>query len=321
MNKSTSQIIGRFAPSPSGRMHLGNAFSALIAWSSARSQGGRMVMRIEDLDPRTQDPQKARLVLDDLRWLGLDWDEGPYYQSERQNYYLDAIAQLDNKGLTYPCFCTRSELHAASAPHASDGTYIYQGTCRHLNAQEIAEKSLQRPPAKRLVVPERSDPNGTFDYDDLGYGHQHEILADDCGDFLIRRSDGVIAYQLAVVVDDSLMGVNEVVRGHDLLASSARQSYIARLLGFEPPRYGHVPLLVAPDGRRLSKRDGDLDLGALRARGIRPEQVIGSLAHAIDLAEAGEELTATQFVERFSWEAIRMHVADVAVDDSFILGR
>ena len=163
--------------------------------------------------------------------------------------------------------------------------------------------------------------NGTFDYDDLGYGHQHEILADDCGDFLIRRSDGVIAYQLAVVVDDSLMGVNEVVRGHDLLASSARQSYIARLLGFEPPRYGHVPLLVAPDGRRLSKRDGDLDLGVLRARGIHPEQVIGSLAHAIDLAEAGEELTATQFVERFSWEAIRMHVADVAVDDSFILGR
>lgn len=313
MGTNEKQIVGRFAPSPSGRMHLGNAFAALVAWASSRSAGGRMVLRIEDLDPRAKDAERARLVIEDLAWLGLDWDEGPYYQSERIGLYDDAIGRLAARGLTYPCFCTRSELHAASAPHASDGTYVYRGTCRNLTEREVAEKCLARPAATRLRVPEANDPSGTIAFEDYAYGPQLEVLAQDCGDFLVRRSDGVIAYQLAVVVDDCLMGVNQVVRGHDLLSSSARQIYLARLLGFEPPRYGHVPLLVAADGRRLAKRDHDMDLGALREAGVRPEEIVGRMARTLDLAEDGETLDAPEFARRFSWQAIRNHQGDVTV--------
>ena len=247
-------VRGRFAPTPSGRMHLGNVFSALMAWLSVRSVGGTLVLRIEDLDPRAQRREVAELLMRDLEWLGLTWDEGPYFQSERTVIYRAAVDKLTAQGLTYPCFCTRAELHAASAPHASDGTYLYQGTCRNLSAEEIARRAALRPPAMRLKVPPASDPAGTITWTDLAFGPQTEVLARECGDFLVRRSDGVFAYQLAVVVDDCLMGVNQVVRGSDLLGSSARQTYLARLLGYEPPTFGHVPLLVAPDGRRLSKR-------------------------------------------------------------------
>ncbi len=182
-----------------------------------------MVLRIEDLDPRAQDRSVARLLMDDLTWLGLDWDEGPYFQSERGDLYADAIEHLGEQGLTYPCFCTRSELHAATAPHASDGTYVYQGTCRNLSPEEVARKSMVRRPATRLRVPDEDDPAGTVTFDDVVYGRCSEMLARECGDFLVRRSDGVVAYQLAVVVDDALMGVTQVVRGHDLLGSAPRQ--------------------------------------------------------------------------------------------------
>ena len=181
-----------------------------------------MVLRIEDLDPRAQDRSVARLLMDDLTWLGLDWDEGPYFQSERGDLYADAIERLGEQGLTYPCFCTRSELHAATAPHASDGTYVYQGTCRNLSPEEVARKSMVRRPATRLRVPDEDDPAGTVTFDDVVYGRCSEMLARECGDFLVRRSDGVVAYQLAVVVDDALMGVTQVVRGHDLLGSAPR---------------------------------------------------------------------------------------------------
>ena len=313
MSETTQQITGRFAPSPSGRMHLGNAFSSLVAWASARSTGGRMVLRIEDLDPRTKDPELARQIIDDLAWLGLDWDEGPIRQSDRGEVYLEALERLKGLGLTYPCFCTRAELHAASAPHASDGVYIYQGTCRGLSEEQIAMRLETRPAATRLKVPEPAEELGAIDFDDLGWGPQHEVLARDCGDFLVRRSDGVIAYQLAVVVDDCLMGVNQVVRGRDLLSSSARQIYIAHLLGFTPPTYGHVPLLVAPDGRRLAKRDRDCDLGALREAGETPEKIIGRLAEPLGLAERGEPVSAQEFVERFSWDAVRSHRDDIVI--------
>lgn len=308
-------VVGRLAPTPSGRMHLGNAFSALMAWASARSQQGRMVLRIEDLDPRAQDPEAARLIVDDLRWLGLDWDEGPYYQSRRGEVYGEAIARLGQMGLTYPCFCTRSELHAATAPHASDGTYVYQGTCRDLSPQEVARRSLERPPATRLRVPDEGDPAGVVAFDDLAFGPQREVLGRDCGDFLVRRSDGVVAYQLAVVVDDGLMGVTQVVRGRDLLGSVARQAYLARLLGFEPPAHGHVPLLVAPDGRRLSKRERDLDLGALRGAGVPPARLVGWLASQVGLAEPGEELATDEVARRFSWDTVRAHRGDIVVDE------
>lgn len=312
------QVVGRFAPSPSGRMHLGNAFSALIAWLSARSAGGRMVLRIEDLDPRSNSRERAETLTDDLTWLGLDWDEGPYYQSERLSVYAEAVARLGEMGLTYPCFCTRAELHAASAPHASDGTYLYAGTCRGLSADVIRERSSARPPATRLVVPREDDPAGTVEWLDLGFGPQREVLARECGDFLVRRSDGVYAYQLAVVVDDCLMGVNQVVRGCDLLGSSARQTYLARLLGFEPPSFGHVPLLVAPDGRRLSKRDRDLDLGALRERGVAPEHVVGALAAAAGLVPAGTNAQPTELLGDFSWAKIAAHRGDIVVKEDFL---
>lgn len=299
-------------------MHAGNVFSALMAWLSVRSAGGRLVLRIEDLDPRAQNRHAADLLMQDLDWLGLDWDEGPYYQSDRQDIYLRELAKLKDMGITYPCFCTRAELHAATAPHASDGTYIYQGTCRHLTPEQVAQKSKVRPPATRLRVPDATDPRGTYSFVDRVYGPQAEVLARECGDFLIQRSDGVIAYQLAVVVDDGLMGVNEVVRGHDLLGSSPRQMYLQDLLGFPRPDYAHVPLLVATDGRRLSKRDMDLDLGALRERLQGPGAVIGSLAALVGLAERGEEVLPEELVSRFSWEKIAAHRQNIVASQEFL---
>ena len=301
-------------------MHLGNAFAALVAWLSARAAGGEMVLRIEDLDPRAANRARAELLIEDLRWLGLDWDEGPYWQSERGEFYAQALARLADAGLTYPCFCTRAELHAASAPHASDGTPVYAGTCRGLSADEVALRSAVRPPATRLRVPDADDPAGTIEFRDLAYGPQREVLARECGDFLVRRSDGVVAYQLAVVVDDALMGVTQVVRGRDLLGSCARQVYLGRLLGFEAPEYGHAPLLVAPDGRRLAKREKDLDLGALRARGIRPERVVGALARTAGLAEPGWEGSAAELVPLFSWDKIAAHRDDIVVNDALLAG-
>lgn len=306
-------VVGRFAPTPSGRMHAGNVFAALMAWLGVRSAGGRMVLRIEDLDVRAHKPENTRLLLDDLRWLGLDWDEGPYYQSRRSEVYEQALRVLDEDGLLYPCFCTRAELHVATAPHASDGTYLYAGTCRSLSPAEVARRAAVRPPALRLRVPEEGDPAGDIAFDDLVFGPQREVLAREVGDFIVRRSDGVMAYQLAVVVDDALMGVNQVVRGHDLLASSARQIYLQRLLGYDQPTYAHVPLLVAPDGRRLSKRDRDLDLGEIRAHDAGPERLLGRLAAAVGLAEKGESVSADGLVERFSWERVRTHMHEAIV--------
>ena len=307
---------GRFAPTPSGRMHLGNAFSALVAWLSARAGGGEMVLRIEDLDPRAQRPGVAETLIDDLAWLGLTWDEGPVFQSARSEVYARALERL---GLLSPCFCTRADLRAASAPHAADGALVYPGTCRGIPPEEVERRSSLRPPSLRLRVPGEDDPAGTIEFCDLAYGPRREVLARDCGDFLVRRSDGVVAYQLAVVVDDALMGVTQVVRGHDLLPSCARQSYLALLLGWKPPCYGHVPLLVAPGGRRLAKRDRDLDLGALRSRGVAPERIVGALARAAGLIDDEVDLTPAELVGTFSWEKIAAHREDIVVDDEFRL--
>ena len=315
-------VRGRFAPTPSGRMHLGNVFSARMAWLSVRSAGGTLVLRIEDLDPRAQRREVAELLMRDLEWLGLTWDEGPYFQSKRTAIYQAAVDKLAAQGLTYPCFCTRAELHAASAPHASDGTYLYQGTCRDLSAEEIARKAAVRPPATRLKVPPISDPAGTITWTDLAFGPQTEVLAQECGDFLVRRSDDIFAYQLAVVVDDCLMGVNQVVRGADLLGSSARQTYLARLLGYEPPMFGHVPLLVAHDGRRLSKRDHDLDLGSLREAGLSSGRIIGALASTAGLVPAGTVATPEDLIPAFSWQKLADRIAskgeDIVVTDGFL---
>ncbi|MDB1875398.1 tRNA glutamyl-Q(34) synthetase GluQRS [Collinsella aerofaciens] len=307
-------IVGRFAPSPSGRMHLGNVFSCLCSWLSARSQGGRITLRIEDLDDRCKRPELAAQLINDLAWLGLEWDEGPYYQHDRLDLYESALHQLQDAGLTYPCFCTRAELHAASAPHASDGTPIYRGACRGLSAEEVARRSILRAPATRLRVPAVDDlADDVVEFVDRTYGAQCEALATECGDFLVRRSDGVFAYQLAVVVDDAAMGVTEIVRGCDLLGSTPRQIYLQHLLGLPTPRYAHIPLLMSPDGRRLSKRDRDLDLGELRTRFGTPEALLGWLAGQTGIAPDTTPRSAEQLVEHFRWDVIRAHRENITV--------
>ncbi len=311
-------VVGRFAPSPTGRMHLGNVVASLLAWLSVRSQGGRLVLRIEDLDDRAKGGPWAELLMDDLRWLGLDWDEGPYRQTDRLDAYEAALGRLDSLGLLYPCFCTRAELHAASAPHASDGAPVYAGTCRALTAAEVAERSATRPPAIRLSVPDAGDLAGAVSFVDRTYGPRCEVLARDCGDFLVRRSDGVFAYQLAVVVDDAAMGVTEVVRGCDLLTSTARQIYLQDLLGYAHPRYAHAPLLVAPGGRRLSKRDRDLDMGELRARFDTPEQLLGRIAYAIGMLPDATPRTAEALIESFTWDWVREHRDNMVVGPGFL---
>ncbi len=298
-------------------MHLGNICASLLAWLSVRSAGGRLVLRIEDLDDRARSGPWTELLLDDLRWLGLEWDEGPYYQTERIELYRDALTRLEDAGLIYPCFCTRAELHAASAPHASDGTLLYAGTCRGLSAPEVTARSAVRPPALRLRVPELGDPAGTVTFDDRTYGVQHEVLARDCGDFLVRRSDGVFAYQLAVVVDDAAMGVTEVVRGCDLLGSTARQMYLQRVLGYSQPEYAHVPLLVAPDGRRLSKRDRDCAMDELRERFGSADRLLGFLAYAVGIAPDAAPRSASQLADMFDWDAVRAHRESIVVGEGF----
>ena len=281
-------------------MHLGNAWSALLAWLSVRAHGGVMVLRLEDLDPDRCKRAYCDGVEEDLRWLGLDWDEGgsaggeQYYQSRRSDFYRDALEKLREADLLYPCYCTRGQLHAPNAPHRSDGEVIYPGTCRHLTTAERALREQNRRPALRIMTSDME-----ISFTDLLQGEYRENLAQDCGDFILRRSDGVYAYQLAVVVDDALMGVTEVTRGSDLLGSTPRQIWLQRLLGYPTPVYCHVPLLCAPDGRRLSKRESDLTLQALRQKGVSPEKIVGRLACAAGLIDRPEPIAARELISLF----------------------
>ncbi len=293
-----SPVCGRFAPSPSGRMHLGNLWSCLLAWLSARSAGGRMVLRLEDLDPDRCRREYCDQVMRDLEWLGLDWDNEPVYQSGRSDLYRTAFQQLTQAGLVYPCYCTRAERLAASAPHRSDGLSVYSGRCRALTQAQREELSRTRRPAWRAMVP---DLNVSFS--DLCQGPYAENLARDCGDFILRRSDGVYAYQLAVVVDDGDMGVTQVVRGSDLLSSTPRQIWLQRQLGLPQPEYGHVPLLLAPDGRRLAKRDRDQELGQLRQQHTARE-LVGILAHAAGLIPEPAPVSPRDLLPLFSWDKV-----------------
>ena len=289
--------IGRFAPTPSGRMHLGNVFAALMSWLSPKSQGGDWILRMEDLDTLRTKAEYAELLRDDLRWLGLNWDEETEPQSTRSAVYDRYFDQLREKNLLFPCYCTRSQLHNVNAPHLSDGTYVYAGTCRNLTAEERAAQ--KRLPSWRVMVPDRE-----YAFTDLVQGPYRENLLTDCGDFVVRRADGVYVYQLAVTVDDGESGVTEVVRGWDLLGSAPRQMYLQELFGFEHPTYAHIPMLMAPEGRRLSKRDQDLDMGALRSR-LTPEQLIGVLAHAAGLTETAQPISAKELATVFDWTKIK----------------
>lgn len=290
-------MVGRFAPSPSGRMHLGNVFSALLAWLSVKHEHGEMVLRIEDLDPDRCRPEYAQTLKEDLRWLGLHWDREQTPQSRRDAAYGEVFEALRAKNLVYPCYCTRTELHAASAPHASDGRVLYAGTCRNLTEAEKAQKT--KAPAWRLIVPDRD-----VEFTDGLQGAYRENLAADCGDFIVRRADGVYAYQLAVVTDDAEGGVTQVVRGMDLLSSTPRQLYLYELMGKTPPEFYHVPLLVAPDGRRLSKREKDLDLGALRKQ-MTAEALLGYLANLAGLIEKETPISAAELAAVFDWKNVK----------------
>ena len=292
-----NNVVGRFAPTPSGRMHLGNVFAALIAWASVRSKNGEMVLRMEDLDTQRTSGEFAQILREDLAWLGLDYDRETPAQSQRSETYDRYFEMLREKGLLYPCFCTRSQLHSVNAPHLSDGTYVYTGTCRNLSEEERA--SFDRKPAWRVIVPDKK-----WEVEDLVQGHYELNLATECGDMVVRRADGVYVYQLAVTVDDGEAGVTEVVRGMDLLSSAPRQMYLQELFGFAHPTYGHVPMLLAPDGRRLSKRDRDLDLGELRKR-ISPEKLIGTLAFAAGLIDRNIPLSARELAAEFDWKRLR----------------
>lgn len=302
-----SQIVGRFAPTPSGRMHLGNLFCSLLAWLAAKKEGGRVVLRMEDLDQLRTSSVYAEQAEADLKFLGLFWDEGgslggphaPYDQGSRSPYYQELLGRLEALGLVYPCFCSRAELHAANAPHASDGEVVYAGTCRGLTGEKIAEKSRKRPPALRLKVPAEK-----VAFVDGHYGLVKQDLATECGDFILRRSDGVFAYQLAVVADDAAMGVTQVVRGRDLLSSAPRQLYLYRLLGFPEPAFAHAPLLLAPDGRRLSKRDRDVSLEALEEKGLTGPEIVGRLAFLAGLLDRPEAARPQDLLPVFAWDKV-----------------
>lgn len=299
-------ITGRFAPSPSGRMHLGNMFTALMSWLSAKSTGGKWILRIEDLDPQRSKPEFARMIEDDLHWLGLDWDEGgldnlgehgPYSQSQRHGIYKKYLDILADRGLLYPCTCSRADILATQAPHQSDGRVIYQGTCRPADmppfpAVDTEGKTL------RLFVPDE-----TITFTDKICGVQSSNLRTDCGDFIVRRADGAWAYQLAVVIDDALMGVTEVARGNDLLLSTAQQLYLYRLFNLPEPQFAHLPLICNNEGRRLSKRDHSVGMEELR-RNYTPEQLIGRLGHMAGLIPEPIAARPADLLPNFSWSKL-----------------
>ncbi len=271
---------GRIAPSPTGFLHLGHARTFWIAWQRARQAGGQIILRNEDLDPQRSKPEFVHAFMEDLRWLGLDWDEGPdvggpyapYNQSERTQLYRDALKRLIASGYAYPCYCSRKEVQLSSrAPHAEDEEAIYAGTCR-MQSGSTNHKLEGRKPCWRFRVPDGE----TIRFVDGHFGPKEYVAGHDFGDFVIWRPDDVPAYQLAVVVDDVLMGITEVVRGADLLVSAARQILLYRALGWASPAFYHCPLLTDERGVRLAKRNAALSLRTLREQGRDPQEFISA---------------------------------------------
>ena len=331
------ETTGRFAPSPTGRMHLGNVFCALLSWLSAKSKGGAWRLRIEDIDPDRSRRDFALQLMDDLQWLGLPWDGEVVWQSQRSDIYEHYLKLLDDAGLTYPCYCTRADIMATQAPHETDGRIVYAGTCRPKNLSRLSSSSrlyrLSRssrlsslsslyslsipsssssssrnsPAAIRLLVPDE-----VIAFTDGHYGRQEVNLAKHCGDYILRRKDGAWAYQLAVVVDDALMGVTEIVRGRDLLLSTPQQIHlhqtIASFSPFHPftfsPFYYHHPLLINENGQRLCKRDKSLDLSVLREKHKNPDEIVGFLACFAGIIPAPAPAKPQDLLPLFDWKKV-----------------
>lgn len=305
---SETKVKGRFAPSPTGRMHLGNISTALLSWLSAKSRGGEWLLRIEDLDPQRSRREWSQWIEDDLAWLGLMWDEGgladcgpagPYSQSRRGDIYRQYLERLRKMGVVYPCSCRRRDILATQAPHQTDGRVVYSGRCRPADAGHtvIAQEAF-RGRSTRLFVGDARIP-----FSDGLFGPQSVSLDRECGDFILRRADGAWAYQLAVVVDDALMGVTEVVRGCDLLLSAAQQIYLFGLFGWAAPTYYHLPLIGNDAGQRLCKRDPQADMSHLRER-FTPGQLLGLLAHLTGLTPTPDATTLERLLADFSWDKV-----------------
>ncbi len=294
--------IGRLAPSPTGLLHLGNAWAFLLAWLDMRGQNGRLILRLEDIDPLRAKAHWAEAAREDILWLGLDWDEEAPPQSSRSAFYEKILDDLTRRALTYPCYCTRKELRSlAGAPQAGDSGAPYPGTCRRLSSVERAQfESEGRKSSLRLICPE----DQRWDFIDRIQGRVSMTLSECGGDFALRRSDGVFAYQLAVVADDLAFGVDSVARGADILASTPRQLYLYSLLGGVPPSYAHLPLVLDAQGERLAKRHASLSLAALREAGVRPETLLGALCRLAGLTEQFRPATAKELAGRVRLEDI-----------------
>lgn len=314
-NKFPLPVVGRFAPSPTGALHLGNARSFLLAWLSIRSRNGRLIVRMEDLDHPKVKPWATKAALDDLHWLGLDWDEGPdtnekeYIQSNRKAIYQEYLQQLIDKNLIYPCVCSRNEIeNVQSAPHREDKRLIYNGMCRgRFESWDVAAATMGegRLPVWRFKLENHG--NASF-YDEL-CGECNADYQLDIGDFALARDKCGAGYTFAHVVDDYLMGITEVLRGDDLLEATHSHIVIQKALNFPTPKYFHVPLVVAEDGRRLAKRHGDTRIATLREKGFSAKQVVGILAWWCGWADFGEELTPEDLLSRFNWESFNKEAA------------
>ena len=298
-------IVGRFAPSPTGRMHAGNIFAALMSWLVVKKQGGKIILRIDDLDVERSKASYADKVMGDFELLGLTWDEGPFWQQGNDERYAEAYGAIAKRGLVYPCFCTRADLRASSAPHRGEKA-VYAGTCRRLSKEDVALKSQLRNPSWRIEVPEKE-----YALVDMIQGPYSQVLSRDCGDFVIRRSDGLFAYQLATVVDDADQGVNCIVRGMDLLVSTPQQLFLQEMLGFEAPSYAHIPLIVGEKDRRLSKRDRDAGMEELLARFKTPERVLGHIAFLAGIHAEDEAASSLELLNEFDLGTLKTVFPDL----------